>query len=117
LQTENYVPIINIDHLAPGMMLRSSVCDRSGRMLLPGGNELTEKHLRIFRTWGIIEADIEGDDSGEIASPLSGNDVDPVRLAEAKAAIAGLFVHNDVEHPAIMELMRISIQRKIDHAS
>jgi hypothetical protein len=113
------VPIINIDHLAPGMMLRSSVCDRSGRMLLPGGNELTEKHLRIFRTWGIIEADIEGDDSGDTAhaQPLSANEVDPMQLTEAETAIAGLFVHNDMEHPAIIELMRICTQRKIDHAS
>ena len=109
--------IITIDNLAVGMMLRSNVCDRSGRLLLPAGNELTEKHLRIFRTWGVIEADILGDDSGECDQSFSGEDLDPAQLAESESAIAKLFIHNPKEHPAISELMRLCIQRRIDSAS
>lgn len=109
--------IIILDNLAAGMLLRSNVCDRSGRLLLPAGNELTEKHLKIFRTWGVIEADIVGDDSGETAPFDSGEELDPARLAEAEAAMAKLFVHNNPEHPAIMELLKICVQRRMVHAS
>lgn len=109
--------IVTIDNLAPGMTLRSNVCDRSGRLLLPAGNELTEKHLKIFRTWGVIEADIAGDDPGVADQPFSGDDIDPERLAEAESAIAALFVHNDPEHPAIRELMCLCVQRRLGHAS
>ena len=105
--------IITIDNLEPGMQLKSNVSDRSGRLLLPAGNELTEKHLRIFRTWGVIEADIAGDDTGETVHIFSGTDIDPAQLAEAEAVIAGLFVHNNPEHPAINELMRLCIERRI----
>lgn len=115
--TEVRVAIITIDDLAPGMMLKSNVCDRSGRLLLPAGNELTEKHLKIFRTWGVTEADIAGDDSGEAAKPVFGDDVDPAQLAEAEEAVARLFVHNDPEHPAIRELMRLCVQRRLAHGS
>lgn len=109
--------IITIDNLAPGMLLRSNVCDRSGRMLLPAGNALTEKHLKIFRTWGISEADVEGDENGEPTAHASGREFEPALLSEAEAAVTGLFVHNNPEHPVIGELMRICVQRRIDHVS
>lgn len=105
--------IIPIDSLTAGMLLKSDVCDRSGRMLLPAGGELTERHLKIFRTWGVLEADIE--DGGALETPqvLATMDVDPVRLAGATDAVQRLFRLNDPEHPAIKELMRICIARKV----
>lgn len=109
--------IITIDNLAPGMLLKSNVCDRSGRLLLPAGNELTEKHLRIFRTWGVLEADVAGDAALETVPSSNGEDIDPALLADAEAAVAGLFVHNDPEHPAIGELMRLCVRRRIGHAT
>lgn len=109
--------IIIIDNLAPGMTLRSNVCDRSGRLLLPAGNVLTEKHLKIFRTWGISEVDIVGDDQGETVQVPSGDDIDPERLAEAETAIEQLFAHNRPDHPAIRELKRLCVQRRINRAS
>lgn len=109
--------IINIDNLAPGMVLRHDVCDRSGRLLLPAGNELTEKHLRIFRTWGICEADIESDESPETPQPLITETLDPVLLAAAEEAVTHLFNRNDPQHPAIRELMQLCIVRKVHHAA
>lgn len=105
--------IVPIDNLAAGMLLRNNVCDRSGRMLLPAGAELSERHLKIFRTWGVTEADVEGEDGCETVSPLAGEDVDPVRLAAAEEAVAWMFRLNDREHPAIRELMRLCIARKV----
>ena len=50
--------IIPIDLLEAGMVLKADVRDRSGRLILPSGAELAEKQIRIFRTWGVTEADI-----------------------------------------------------------
>ncbi|HEY4743498.1 MAG TPA: hypothetical protein VIH45_02485 [Desulfuromonadaceae bacterium] len=110
--------IVPIDNLTAGMLLKSDVCDRSGRMLLPAGGELTERHLKIFRTWGVLEADIEnGGENLEAPQALATAGVDPARLAAAEEAVRGLFRLNDPEHPAIRELMRICIARKVSDAS
>ena len=110
--------IVPIDNLSAGMLLKSDVCDRSGRMLMPAGGELTDRHLKIFRTWGVLEADIEADDGlVETHQALINVDVDPVRLAAAEESVQRLFRLNDPEHPAIKELMRICIARKVSDAS
>lgn len=105
---------VAIDAIETGMILAGDVHDRSGRMLLGAGVELTQKHLVIFRTWGVLEADIEGCgslDSGEMVFP----DVDPLVLAIAEQKVADLFRHTNRSHPAIVELMRLAVVRKVQH--
>jgi hypothetical protein len=84
--------------------------------LLPAGAELTEKHLQIFRTWGVLEAEIVGDSDNE-AGGQGTDEIDPEALAEAEATLTPLFMHNNLEHPAIKELLRLCIIRKATHAS
>ena len=105
--------LIHIDKLAAGMVLQEDVCDRSGRVLLPAGSELTEKHLLIFRTWGVLEAEITAESDRNSEDTEGGEPVDPILLAAAESAVMSLFTHNDLEHPAIKELFRICIARKV----
>lgn len=105
---------IAIENIETGMILAGDVHDRSGRMLLGAGVELTQKHLVIFRTWGVSEADIVGLGSDESADQLP-TDVDPEDLAAAEQALASLFRHTDQKHPAIIELMRLAALRKVHH--
>ena len=108
--------IMALEGLEVGMTLKSAVCDRSGRLLLPEGVELSEKHLKIFRTWGVTEADVvaEGNDESETGPlPISG---DPALIAAAQAEVERLFIHNDPQHPLINELIRICVARKVTHA-
>jgi len=107
---------VSIDHLAAGMVLKSDVCDRSGRMLLPSGAELSEKHLQIFRTWGVLEAEIVGDSDND-AGGQELDEIDPEAIARAEAIVKPLFVHNNPDHPAIKELLRLCIARKAVHGS
>ena len=74
---------VGIENIETGMILASDVHDRSGRMLLGAGVELTQKHLVIFRTWGVVEADIEGQGADEVVEPIPA-DVDPQELAAAE---------------------------------
>jgi hypothetical protein len=103
--------LVHIDNLAPGMILNRNVSDRSGRLLLPAGSELTVKHFAIFRMWGVLEVEVAGESTAEEAMESSA-DFDPARLCEAREKVERLFVHNDSNHPAIKELMRICIERK-----
>ena len=44
--------------------------NHQGQVLLPAGAEIAEKHLRIFKTWGIGEIEVDSPDEGEDAVPL-----------------------------------------------
>lgn len=107
---------VSIENIETGMVLSGDVHDRSGRMLLGAGAELTQKHLVIFRTWGVLEADIVGQGSDEDADKIPA-DVDPQELAAAEQALAPLFMHTNREHPAISELMRLAALRKVQHGT
>lgn len=106
---------VAIENIETGMVLASDVRDRSGRMLLGAGAELTQKHLDIFRTWGVLEADIAG--QGSQAAVQIPADVDPLQLAAAEEALAPLFRHANRSHPAVMELMRLAALRKVKHVT
>ena len=57
---------INLNDIQPGMVLASSVFNKNGGLLLKEGSTLTEKHIRIFKTWGVTEADIVGYDKEKV---------------------------------------------------
>lgn len=111
--------VVHIDNLAPGMVLSRDVCDRSGRMLLPAGAELAEKHFSIFRMWGVLEIEVAGAAPAEDvdSQPGSAEVIDPERLAAAREDVERVFVYNDPEHPAIRELMRICTERRAGRAA
>lgn len=106
---------VTIENIETGMVLAGDVCDRSGRMLLGAGAELTQKHLVIFRTWGVLEADIEG--HGDASADQIPADVDPLELAAAEKALQPLFRHTNIDHPAILELMRLAALKKVQHGA
>jgi hypothetical protein len=107
---------VAVENIETGMVLASDVHDRSGRMLLGAGAELTQKHLVIFRTWGVLEADIVGQGADEATDQIPA-DVDPLELAAAEQALAPLFRHANLSHPAMLELMRLAALRKVHHVS
>lgn len=106
--------LLPIDNLEIGMVLASDVLDRTGRMLLGAGAELNQKHLTIFRTWGVVEADIAGIDYANDESPLP-PEVDPAALAAAEKELLPLFSYAGTEHPALRELLRLAAIRRVQH--
>ncbi len=98
--------VISLDAIKPGMILASDIKDRNGRVLLSAGAEITEKHLRIFKIWGILEAHIQGEEQEDV-HPKTASEIDPDLLREAESRTAELFCHNDLAHPFIRELFRL----------
>ena len=64
--------IIPIQEANAGMILRESVKDSIGRILLPAGAELATRHIEKLQSWGIENIDIEPQDTGKDAGILLG---------------------------------------------
>lgn len=110
--------VLPFDKLTAGMVLKKNVCDRSGRLLLPEGVELGEKHLKIFLTWGVSEADIVLDEEGDEPGDDPGfSDIDPAVLEQAELEINRLLAYNDPASPIIRELTKLCVLRKVAHGS
>ena len=108
--------LLTIDNISEGMVLLSDVHDRSGRLLLGSDTELNAKHLRMFRTWGITEADIAGIDDQEACASIAA-DLDPERLAAAENELRPLFRNADLSYPAMAELFRLCLLRRVRNES
>jgi hypothetical protein len=104
--------VINFEDIQAGMVLGSDVTDSSGRMLLRAGQEITEKHLRIFKMWGITEADIADVDKDEV-SAMANSKYDPALIRDAQEQLTDRFRHADMGHPFNSELFRLLCFRMI----
>ena len=51
---------LSIDDIKPGMILARPVRNPQGVLLLEAGARITKKNIRIFKSWGVNEAAIEG---------------------------------------------------------
>jgi hypothetical protein len=100
---------ISFETLKPGMKLASDVIERSGRVLLRAGTEITEKHLDILRKWGVTEVDALGVSADSPGQELEA--MDPELLVEAEMKARRLFRHTDPDHPAVGELLRLCALR------
>ena len=103
---------INLDEIKPGMSLAGDVLDRSGRILLKSGLEITEKHLKILKQWGVTDADIAGVNREELNAQAV-QSLDTALVAEAESLVQGLFRHVDKNLSVVQELMRLSVLRQV----
>jgi hypothetical protein len=106
--------MLSIDNLSSGMLLAADVHDRSGRLLLKAGTLLSDKHIYIFRTWGVAEADIDGMEM-EAGNPAGLHEIEPERWDAAESEIMPLFRHTDLTHPGMKALLHLGILRRIQH--
>ncbi len=92
---------ISLEQLRPDLVLGADLSDASGRLLLPNGTVLTDKHIRYCQMWGIVAVEIQVDDPTAVTGEQP---IDPVAWAAAEAELAPRFAHVDRTHPAIAAL-------------
>lgn len=93
------------------MCLASDVRDITGRLLLKSGEVIADRHLYIFRSWGVTEADIEtASDEPEQPEQPAG---DPALLREVEAELKQRFAHTNFEMPFVQELFRLAVARRV----
>ena len=103
---------ISVNNLKPGMTLNSDVLDITGRLLLGNGTEIDEKHINIFKIWGIVEVDIEGSEEDKIET-YSDLHADITTINKAEKDLMRIFHHTDPNSPVIKELFRIALRNKV----
>jgi HD-like signal output (HDOD) protein len=93
---------VRINNLKPGMVLAEDVRDIKGRLLLTGGKSVGPDHIRIFKMWGITQAEITGIPGEDDAAPEPA--VDPRWLEIVSKETEKLFCCTDRGHPAVQEI-------------
>lgn len=93
------------------MVLAGDAKDLNGRVLMKSGAKITEKHIKILKSWGITEADVQKATKRDIEDADS-KDLDPELLEKAETEVTRFFSHADRSHPAVKELFYLCILRK-----
>lgn len=106
---------LSVDFLEPGMELASDVRDTGGMVLLGSGAVITEKHIRIFKSWGVTEVNIKGGDQEAMNTRMLTRLTEEQRDA-INRELDRLFRHNDPLDPVIEELRRICLRRETEKA-
>lgn len=92
------------------MVLAKDAVHMNGRVLLSAGVCLTEKHVKIFRAWGLTEARIKGV-AGEEAANKSVQNINPEIVVQTELTLHKCFAHMDMRFAPVAELFRISVIR------
>jgi hypothetical protein len=99
--------VIAIEELEPEMMLAEAVRNHQGQLLLEAGRKVTERTIRVFKSWGIrrvaIQAGSAGADNPFVAGDGASAAVDEALLARFA----------DVLHDPIMVAIMQAIGRQI----
>ena len=95
------MPILNLDDVKPGMTLAQPVYTHQDRLLLEAGRRVSEKHLRIFKSWGVATVAVKGSAAGDGSASI-GADVSAAGVADDafRARFAGL-----LEDPVMVAIM------------
>lgn len=103
---------VSVNKARPGMVPAKNVQDQKGRFLFKAGESITEKHIRIFKIWGVTEIWIqEEQDAWKELSNDEGTSIPEKTLERAQNLMQKRFQENSLEDPFISELHRICLER------
>lgn len=102
---------LSIDLLKPGMVVGEDLVGTNGRFLLGKGVSLTDKHLRVLKMWGVMDAEIDGVSASDVESDNMAT-FDAALFKEAIRQTRQRFRNCDMNHPALRELFRLCSLRK-----
>jgi hypothetical protein len=103
---------IDLTELKPGMVLSVDVALPSIGLLLAAGEEVTEKHINIFRKWGVPQVEVRGVTQDEIQGQQM-EQWDAEMLQKAEKRVSDLFCRAGLENPFINELKRLCLLRLV----
>ncbi len=104
---------IPVSALKPGMVLDAEVRDRNGRLLLDAGKQISERHLRIFKIWSVVDVAVRDLEEAEEEEEPRVERGDDALLSAVQRYQKARFVYNDLSHPACAELYRICVERYV----
>lgn len=103
--------ILSIKEVKPGMKITQPVYNYQGQMLLPSNTVISERHMKLLKTWGVVELQIEGVEC-RIVDKLALLNDENRQIVEKE--IAFLFPCENLDE-FNMELKRVAINALINH--
>jgi hypothetical protein len=61
-----HMPILNLADAKPGMVLTEAVYNHQDRLLMGAGRRISEKSLRVFKSWGVATVAVRGGAAGGV---------------------------------------------------
>lgn len=104
--------LMPLESLAPGMRLQTPLLNPNGVLLLKGGEVLTEKHLTIFKAWGVQEADVVLADGSAPVAP-AGATIPPEVMASIQARLDVRFRRSGRAGNPVMAEIYQAVARRI----
>ncbi|MCK4502918.1 MAG: HDOD domain-containing protein, partial [Desulfuromonadales bacterium] len=101
--------LVYIDDLVAGMVLAEDLFTPTGRFVLAAGAPLQADHLKVFKSWGIIEAAVDEQSLGE--EYLQGQELTAEFAERAEGYLWRRFVLNDIESEPLATLYRHVVHR------
>jgi hypothetical protein len=101
---------VTAEQARAGMVLAAEVTDRRGRLLIPAGNELTDRHVQALHMWGVTHLEIEGDEPEDEAMAA----ISPEVIEMAEAQTAQRFAELDTDHPFVAALRHCVVRRRAE---
>ena len=108
------MPKLKLEQLKPGMVVAAAVKNLDDMLLAPAGCELTERHINILETWGIVEVEVEAAEAAQAPiDPLS--QLSPQRLARLQDEIRDVFWQFDAANSVQQTIFKLMLRRKAKH--
>lgn len=101
-----------ISGLIGGMTFAQDVVDTQGRTLIARGTDVTQKHIRILKTWGIEHVLVTPPETPPDSTTSDGN-AETVFRQELQQMLDQRFALADREHPAVNAIYNICLQHAL----
>jgi hypothetical protein len=96
--------VLGLDKLQPGMRLAEPAYNFQGVLLLDAGSELSDKNIRILKSWGVARVSIDG--KSEDKKGMAADSEDEI-ISGIKKGLQQKF--SDVlDDPVMEEIMRVA---------
>ena len=102
--------MINLSEVKLGMVTKSPIMSQ-GRMIIGEGATITQKMLRIFKTWGVTEIDVDGDFSESEQEAEVNIDTDMLKQIQEDLSLR--FGEINPKHEIMQEIYRIAKKKEI----
>ncbi len=109
------MPLVYIDDLTVGMILGEDLFTSKNRLVLAEGVELTAEHLQMFKSWGVIEVEIDEESLGE--EYLRQQEAVAQFVEQAESYLFRRFSLNDVECEPVATVYRHTVHRSAQSLS
>ena len=99
--------VVPTNKLKPGMLLAEETRDVYGRLILAKGKRIYSSHIKNFKICGITEVNISEDVTlKDEPQPHTNSET----IEKTKERVKYIFSHVDLEHPAVKEIFRLSVE-------